>query len=96
MRPDLLNFAARINWSKGRLISLGDYVPIHFALNVTTGEQMAVKEVEMVRYQRPRDYLRLVRIVKALETEQRTLQKLDHPNVVQYLGSQKSEEFFRM
>lgn len=94
MRSDIVYFVALIDWRKEELIGQGAYGPIHLARNVTTREKMAVKDVEITRYQRYRDYLRLVRIIKALENEKRILEKLDHPNIVRYLWFEQSEEFF--
>ncbi|KAG8920410.1 hypothetical protein FRC01_000760 [Tulasnella sp. 417] len=83
-----------IKWVKGELIGQGTYGRVFLALNVSTGEMMAVKQVEMLQTISDRDNVRQVSIVKALESEQQTLEMLDHPNVVQYLGFEKTREFF--
>lgn len=79
---------------KGELIGKGTYGKVYLAFNVTTGEMMAVKQVEMPQTISDQDDVRQVNIVKALESEQQTLEKLDHPNIVQYLGFEKTKEFF--
>lgn len=59
------------------------------ALNVNTGELMAVKQVDFPREDHKtaqRDALRFL----AFESE--TLKELEHPNIVQYLGYQDSSE----
>ncbi|KAG8914839.1 hypothetical protein FRC00_010471 [Tulasnella sp. 408] len=83
-----------IKWVKGELIGKGTYGRVFLALNVTTGEMMAVKQVEMPQTISDQDDVRQVSIVKALEAEQQTLERLDHPNIVQYLGFEKTKEFF--
>ncbi|KAG8962704.1 hypothetical protein FRC05_005160 [Tulasnella sp. 425] len=83
-----------IKWVKGEMISRGTYGRVYLALNATTGEMMAVKQVEMPQASSNQDDLRQVSVVEALEAKQKTLEKLGHPNVVQYLGSEKTEEFF--
>ncbi|KAG9017078.1 hypothetical protein FRB90_001857 [Tulasnella sp. 427] len=83
-----------IKWVKGELIGKGTYGRVFLAFNVTTGEMMAVKQVEMPQTISDQDDVRQVSIVKALESEQQTLEKLDHPNIVQYLGFEKTKEFF--
>ncbi|KAG8910842.1 cysteine desulfurase, partial [Tulasnella sp. 417] len=83
-----------VKWVKGELIGKGTYGRVFLALNVTTGEMMAVKQVEMPQTISDQDDVRQVSIVKALESEQQTLEKLDHPNIVQYLGFEKTKEFF--
>lgn len=55
---------------------------------------MAVKQVEMPQTISDQEDVRQISIVKALESEQQTLEKLDHPNIVQYLGFEKTKEFF--
>ncbi|KAG8914160.1 hypothetical protein FRC01_004196, partial [Tulasnella sp. 417] len=75
-----------VKWVKGELIGQGTYGRVFIALNVTTGEMMAVKQVEMPQTISDHDNIRQVSILKALKAEQQILEKLDHPNIVQYLG----------
>jgi mitogen-activated protein kinase kinase kinase len=58
------------------------------ALNVNTGELMAVKQVEVQGDHKPahQDALRF------LDFENQTLRELDHQNIVQYLGFEASPE----
>lgn len=57
---------------------------------------IAVKQVEMPQTMNDPDGKRQANIVKVLEGEQQTLEKLDHPNIVQYLGFEKTKEFASM
>ncbi|KAG9040937.1 hypothetical protein FS837_012940, partial [Tulasnella sp. UAMH 9824] len=91
--PDL---QSTIKWVKGELIGQGTYGLIFLALNVTTGEIMTVKQVAMPQTNSDQDDVRQVSIVKALEAEGQTLEKLAHPNIVQYLGFEKTKEFFNV
>ncbi|KIO31640.1 hypothetical protein M407DRAFT_39936, partial [Tulasnella calospora MUT 4182] len=76
------------------LIGRGTYGRVFLALNATTGEMMAVKQVEMPQTISDQEDIRQLNIIRALETEQQNLEKLDHPNIVQYLGFEKTKEFF--
>ncbi|KAG9044503.1 hypothetical protein FS837_008053 [Tulasnella sp. UAMH 9824] len=82
-----------MKWVKGELIGKGAYSRVFLALNGTTGEMIAVKQVEMPQSMNDPDGKRQANIVKVLEGEQQTLEKLDHPNIVQYLGFEKTKEF---
>lgn len=84
---------ATFQWVKGELLGKGSYAKVYLALNATTGELMAVKQVELP--QTPSDLLssRHHAITEALKFERKTLMGLDHPNIVQYLGYEESPEY---
>ncbi|KAG6885844.1 hypothetical protein C0993_008807 [Termitomyces sp. T159_Od127] len=75
-----------IHWIKGELLGKGSYAKVYYGLNATTGDIMAVKQVELPRT--PSDMLnsRNLEIADALKFERKTLARLDHPNIVRYLG----------
>ncbi|KAG6828713.1 hypothetical protein H0H92_007021 [Tricholoma furcatifolium] len=77
-------------WVKGELIGKGSYARVYLGLNATTGEIMAVKQVELP--QTPSDLLnsRHQEITEALKSERKTLMALNHPHIVQYLGYEES------
>ncbi|GLB36076.1 putative ste ste11 protein kinase [Lyophyllum shimeji] len=77
---------ATFQWVKGELLGKGSYANVYLGLNATTGELMAVKQVELP--QTPSDLLssRHREITEALKFERKTLMGLDHRNIVQYLG----------
>ncbi|GMM36308.1 hypothetical protein DASC09_036330 [Saccharomycopsis crataegensis] len=79
-RGEMKNFA----WIKGELIGIGTYGKVFLALNVTTGEMMAVKQVDIPRAGSPNKEMK--DIIDALLLEVQTMKDLDHPNIVQYLG----------
>lgn len=90
-------FAAAIfKWVRGELIGRGTYGRVYLALNATTGEMIAVKQVEMPRTTSDKNHPRQVNVVEALKLESETLKDLDHPNIVQYLGFEETPKFLSM
>jgi mitogen-activated protein kinase kinase kinase len=63
---------------------------VYLALNATTGEMIAVKQVEIPRTASDKNDSRQVTVVQALKDESETLRVLDHPNIVQYLGFEET------
>ncbi|KAJ7883474.1 kinase-like domain-containing protein [Mycena olivaceomarginata] len=74
---------ATLKWVRGELIGRGTYGRVYLALNTTTGEMIAVKQVD-------KNDSRQVTVVQALKDESETLCVLDHPNIVQYLGFEET------
>ncbi|KAF8641217.1 hypothetical protein AX17_000851 [Amanita inopinata Kibby_2008] len=79
---------------RGDLLGKGSYGSVHLGLNATTGEVMAIKQVELKSSavdrstsQRQRD------VIDALKSECDTLKNLDHPHIVQYLGYEENPHF---
>ncbi|WWC59626.1 uncharacterized protein I303_102185 [Kwoniella dejecticola CBS 10117] len=82
-----------VNWVKGELIGKGSYGRVYIALNVTTGDMMAVKQVELPVSETDRNDKRQLGMVKALRDEIGLLRDLEHKNIVAYLGYETSEEY---
>ncbi|KIP12516.1 hypothetical protein PHLGIDRAFT_81740 [Phlebiopsis gigantea 11061_1 CR5-6] len=80
-------------WVRGEMIGKGTYGRVYLALNATTGEMIAVKQVEIPRTASDKDDHRQVTVVEALKLESETLKDLDHPNIVQYLGFEETPTF---
>nr|WCD39453.1 Ste11-1 [Ganoderma boninense]VWO94206.1 STE/STE11/BCK1 protein kinase [Ganoderma boninense] len=80
-------------WVRGELIGKGTYGRVYLALNATTGEMIAVKQVEIPRTASDKDDSRQVTVVEALKLESETLKDLDHPNIVSYLGFEETPTF---
>lgn len=57
---------------------------------------IAVKQVEIPQTEADKDDKRQVSVVEALKLESETLKDLDHPNIVQYLGFEKTDDFLSM
>ncbi|KAJ7822076.1 kinase-like domain-containing protein [Mycena olivaceomarginata] len=88
--PSTSEGPATFKWVRGELIGRGTYGRVYLALNATTGEVIAVKQVEIPRTASDKNDSRQVTIVQALKDESETLRVLDHPNIVQYLGFEET------
>ena len=71
---------------KGELIGKGSYGRVYIALNVTTGDMMAVKQVELPATERDRNDSRQMGMIEALQSEIALLKDMYHANIVTYLG----------
>nr|AIS67218.1 BCK1 [Cryphonectria parasitica] len=78
-------------WFKGQLIGKGTYGRVYLGMNATTGEFLAVKEVEVNAKAAAGDKNKMKDMVAALDQEIDTMQHLDHVNIVQYLGCERKE-----
>ncbi|PHH82301.1 hypothetical protein CDD82_6409 [Ophiocordyceps australis] len=78
-------------WFKGQLIGKGTYGRVYLGMNATTGEFLAVKEVEVNPKAAGGDKAKMRELVAALDQEIDTMQHLDHDNIVQYLGCERKE-----
>jgi len=87
---------AIFKWVRGELIGKGTYGRVYVALNATTGEMIAVKQVEIPRTEKDRNDSRQVTVVEALKLESETLKDLDHQHVVQYLGFEETPRYLSM
>jgi len=85
-----------IKWIRGSLIGKGTFGKVFLAFVMSTAEMIAVKQVEIPRTISDQDDKRQFNLVNALKLEQRTLESLDHPNIVQYLGFEETKEFFNV
>jgi len=92
-RDDALTTVAveSFKWIKGELLGRGSYGEVYLALNATTGDLLAVKQVEIPKTASDRQNAQQLEILNALKFEGDTLRDLDHPNIVQYLGFEESE-----
>ncbi|KAK8164500.1 hypothetical protein IWX90DRAFT_261456 [Phyllosticta citrichinensis] len=78
-------------WMKGQLIGKGTFGRVYLGMNMTTGELIAVKQVEVKPHIAGQEKDKIKELVKALDIEIDTMQHLDHPNIVQYLGCERKE-----
>lgn len=81
-------------WIKGEKIGKGSFGSVYLSLNVTTGEMMAVKQVEVPKYSSQDE--NVIGMVEALQFEVSTLKDLDHPNIVQYLGFEVKDNVYSL
>jgi len=78
-------------WMRGQLIGKGTFGRVYLGMNTTTGELLAVKQVEVNPKAQNVDPAKIREMVKALDIEIDTMQHLDHVNIVQYLGCERKE-----
>lgn len=73
-------------WVKGELIGKGTFGKVYLAFNVTAGEMIAVKQVDVPQTLSDKNSERQKEVIGALHAEVETMKDLDHFNIVQYLG----------
>lgn len=76
---------------RGQLIGKGTYGRVYLGMNADTGEVLAVKQVEVNPRVAGQDKDRMKEMVAAMDQEIDTMQHLEHPNIVQYLGCEHGE-----
>ncbi|CEI92016.1 hypothetical protein RMCBS344292_06291 [Rhizopus microsporus] len=76
----------RMQWMRGELIGRGSFGRVYHALNVATGEWIAVKQVDVAVTQADKRNQDLKEAADALYHEISLLKDLDHINIVQYMG----------
>ncbi|CEP63623.1 mitogen-activated protein kinase kinase kinase BCK1 LALA0_S08e06854g [Lachancea lanzarotensis] len=81
-------------WIKGEMIGKGSFGSVFLGLNVTTGDMVAVKQVEVPKYGSQDETT--LNVLEALRSEVSTLQDLDHVNIVQYLGFENKNHFYSL
>ncbi len=74
----------------------GTYGYVYLALNATTGEMIAVKQVEISTADTGTVDSQQTFAIEALEMEREVRKDLDHPNIVQYLGFEQTTYCFSM
>ena len=77
--------------ARGELIGKGSYGRVYLGINLTTGDFLAVKQVEVNQKAAGQDKDKMKEMVSALDQEIDTMQHLEHPNIVQYLGCERKE-----
>lgn len=83
-------------WAKGELIGQGSHGKVYLGFNATTGELMAVKQVEVPSTADDRRKAEIMDFVKTLRSERETLRQLAHPNIVEYLGFEENPQTVNM
>jgi len=80
---------ATFKWFKGELIGKGTYGKVYLGMVVTTGEFIAVKQVEVSKSSGDTEHQK--ELIAALNQEIITMEHLDHVNIVQYLGCERED-----
>lgn len=81
-------------WIKGEIIGKGSFGAVYLALNVTTGEMLAVKQVTVPEFSSQDESA--ISMVEALKSEVSTLKDLNHVNIVQYLGFEEKNGIYSL
>lgn len=71
---------SQIRWQQGQYVGGGTFGSVYAAVNLDTGQYMAVKEIRL------QDPQLIPQIVTQIRDEMTILQVLDHPNIVSYYG----------
>jgi mitogen-activated protein kinase kinase kinase len=69
-----------LRWQQGQFVGGGTFGSVYAAINLDSGQLMAVKEIRL------QDPQLIPTIVAQIRDEMGVLQVLDHPNIVQYFG----------
>ncbi|KAF2484442.1 Ssk2-type MAP kinase [Neohortaea acidophila] len=69
-----------LRWQQGQFVGGGTFGSVYVAINLDSGQLMAVKEIRL------QDPKMIPTIVSQIRDEMVVLQVLDHPNIVQYYG----------
>jgi Protein kinase domain len=80
-----------MKWVKGQMIGKGTFGRVYLGMNMTTGELIAVKQVEVNPRAGGQERERLKEMVRSLDVEIDTMEPLEHPNIVSYLGCERKE-----
>ena len=87
---------SRMEWKKGDMLGRGAYGTVYMGLNQSSGELMAIKEVQIVPNNGAVKNQNGVRgadqYVQSLESEIAVLSKLSHKNIVRYIGTQRDDK----
>ena len=87
---------AIFKWIRGEAISKSMYGEVYVALNATTGELIAVKQVEVPRMEDNKSDTRQMTVVETSKLEREIVKDLDHQNVVQHLGFEETPGYLSM
>lgn len=77
-------------WQRGRQIGQGAFGTVYQGLVHATGQEIAVKQVQL-----PRDNANSGKVsehIRSLESEVAVLRSLRHENIVRYLGTERTSE----
>eukprot|EP00051_Salpingoeca_urceolata_P011000 m.135273 g.135273 ORF g.135273 m.135273 type:complete len:594 (+) comp16940_c0_seq7:635-2416(+) len=75
-------------WKRGKLLGSGAFGQVYLALNQDTGGELAVKQVDL----HPEQGHDNIKEVQSLEAEIQLLKNLSHRRIVQYYGTERTEQ----
>ena len=74
-------------FKRGKLLGAGSFGTVYLALNIDNGSTIALKQIPLVS-------LNTKMKLEVLEREIEVLGRMNHPNIVKYLGCTKDKENF--
>ena len=74
----------RLRWQKGEVIGQGAFGTVYLGLNLLNGELMAVKQLGSMSVSSKE--------LASLENEIKLLRNFEHPNIVRYLGTERTDD----
>eukprot|EP00667_Euglena_gracilis_P001720 EG_transcript_1719 len=83
-------YGQRMLWRRGRVLGKGAYGVVYLGLNQSSGELLAVKQVCIDDNENMPTQETFARL-RALAQEIRMMENLQHPNIVRYLGTDRTE-----
>lgn len=82
----------KIRWKPGDFLGQGSYGTVVMGFNAVTGEIMAVKQVNVQGDEKSENNEK----VASLESEIALLMQFEHPNIVRYLGTNRTRNKFNI
>ncbi|RHZ76496.1 hypothetical protein Glove_197g47 [Diversispora epigaea] len=81
-----------VKWVKGELIGKGTFGKVFLAMNLTSSEMMAVKQIELPKTKHDQRNERQKTLIKAFKDEMEILKDLDHEHIVTYIGYEENDD----
>lgn len=86
-KTELLQVKPPSKWQTSEILGQGSFGCVLFAVNLETGELMAMKQIPLIEF----TFDSAQEEISELEREVEILSRLNHKNIVRYLGTRKDE-----
>ena len=86
-KTELLQVKPPTKWQTSEILGQGSFGCVLFAVNLETGELMAMKQIPLIEF----TFDIAQEEINELELEVEILSRLNHKNIVRYLGTRKDE-----
>ncbi|CAG8597089.1 17599_t:CDS:10, partial [Acaulospora morrowiae] len=81
-----------VKWVKGELIGKGSFGKVYLAINLTSSEILAVKQIKLPRTKMDQRTERQKALIKSFKDEMEILKDLDHEHIVTYIGYEENDD----